>query len=234
MTEFYEEEEVASEYDQKRFKGKGGRFITHRENENVMGMVGDLEGKKVMDLGAGTCRYSIEFASRGANVVALDVSEEMLDIGKSKAEERGVRDSIEFVEGNALDTDYKDESFDTVTALRLFHLIDDPKGLFQEMKRLTKDRVLFDFFNLWSLRLFYNKFLEMESKLRRKRKMKRMMSRSGFYNVEVERDFFFPYGLYRFSPSSLVKLYMKSGPLLGRTFPFKKLCSVIYMGGRKT
>lgn len=234
MTRFYKKKETASKYDEKRFEGPGGTVIGSRETENVLEMLGDLKGKKLLDMGAGTCRYSIDFALKGAKVTAFDASEEMLKIGRKKAEKAGVKDKINFIEGNALKTDYDDEEFDIVTSLRLFHLIKDKKSLFNEMKRLTNDKVLFDFFNLYSLRIFYNKFLPMNSSLLRKRKMKKMLSKGGFYNIEVKRDFLIPYGLYRFSPSPLPIAYNKLDVTLGKTFPFKKLCSVIYIGGRKS
>ncbi len=234
MGKFYKEKEIASTYDDKRFTGLGGRIINRREKNNVLNMLGDIEGKKIMDLGAGTCRYSVEFASKGAEVTALDISSEMLGEGEKKAEERGVKDNIEFVQGDAKNTDYDDEEFDIVTSLRVFHVIDDPRALFKEMERLTNDRVLFDFFNLWSARILYNKFLSMDSTLRRKRKLKKLLVKNDFYNIQVKRDFLCPYGLYRFTPSSIPKSYSKIDRTIGKMFPFKKLSSVIYLGGRKS
>lgn len=234
MGEFYKEKEIASTYDDKRFKGLGGRIINRREKKNVLNMLGDIEGKKIIDLGAGTCRYSVEFASKGAEVTALDISDKMLEVGREKAEERGVEDNIEFVQGDAKNTDYDDEEFDVATSLRVFHVIDDAEALFREMKRLTNDRILFDFFNLWSKRIFYNKFLGMDSTLRRKKKMKKLLSKSGFYNIEVKRDFLYPYGFYRHTPRPIPRLYNKIDQKMGNTFPLKKLSSVIYLGGRKS
>lgn len=234
MAKFYKKDSVAEEYDYKRFEGKGGEIIKRRENNTVLRMLGDLEGKKVLDLGAGTGRYSIQFALEGADVTALDLSEEMLDIAKAKAKKAGVKDKILFKKGDAKDTDFDDESFDIVTSMRVFHLIDDPKALFQEMKRITKERVLFDFFNLWSLRLFYNKFMPMNSKLRRKRRMRKLLERNGFYNIQIQRDFFFPYATYRFTPGMVPTCYSKMDSLFKEVFPFKRACSVIYLGGRKS
>lgn len=234
MVKFYKEKEIASKYDEERFKGQGGKIIYQKEKENVLELLGDIKGKKILDLGAGTCRYSIVFAEQGAEVTAMDISQEMLDEGKRKAKKRGVEDKIEFIKGDALNTGFEDDSFDIVTSLRLFHLIPDPKGLFEEMKRVTKDRVLFDFFNLWSLRIFYNKLLPMNSKLRRKRKMKNLLVRNGFYNIKIKRDFIIPYGLYRFSPKPLPIFFKKLDYIGSKIFPVKRTSSVIYLTGRKS
>ncbi len=234
MVRFYKKKNVASNYDEKRFTGQGGQIIKERENRIVLDLLGDIEGKKILDLGAGTCRYSIAFAEQGAEVTALDISQEMLDKGRAKAKEAGVESNIEFVKGDAMNTEYKDESFDIVTALRIFHLVDDIKALAEEMKRLTRDRVLFDFFHLWSLRIFYNKFLPMNSKLRRKRKMKKLLTRKGFYDVELRKDFFIPYGCYRFSPKPLPKFYKKLDYLARKLSPSRRASSVVYITGRKS
>ncbi len=234
MTRFYKKKTTAMEYDKKRFEGQGGHIIESRENENVLEMLGDLKGKKVLDLGAGTCRYSIQFASKGAEVTALDMSKEMLKIGKEKAKQKGVEDKITFLQGNALKTGYEDGEFDIVTALRLFHLVSDTEGLISEMTRVTNDRVLLDFFNLYSLRMFYNKLLPMDSRLIRKKKLVKMLEKKGFYNIELKRDFLMPYGFYRFSPRPFPILYNKIDKTIGKTFPFKRFSSVIYLGGRKS
>ncbi|MFW5902294.1 MAG: class I SAM-dependent methyltransferase [archaeon] len=234
MVKFYKKGEVASKYDEERFTGQGGEIINRREKKNVLDLLGDIEGKKILDLGAGTCRYSVLFSEQGAEVTAMDISQEMLNEGKKKAEERGVEDKINFIKGDALNTGFEDNSFDIVTAMRLFHLVPDPKGLFKEMKRVTNDRVLFDFFNLWSLRMLYNKSLPMKSKLRRKRKMKNLLVRNGFYNIEIKRDFLIPYGAYRFSPKPLPLFFSKLDYIGRKIFFSKRVSSVIYLTGKKS
>jgi len=234
MVRFYKKKDVASRYDEKRFTGQGGKIIHEREKKIVLDLLSDIEGKKILDLGAGTCRYSIAFAEQGANVTALDISQKMLEKGKKKAKEAGVEANIDFVKGDAISTGYEDESFDIVTAMRVFHLIDDIKALAEEMKRLTRDRVLFDFFHFWSLRIFYNKFLPMNSKLRRKRKVKKLLTREGFYDVELKKDFFIPYGCYRFSPKPLPRFYQKLDYLARRLSPSRRASSVVYITGRKS
>lgn len=58
---------------------------------------GGVQGKSVLDLGAGPGHYSVAFAQRGAQVVWYDISHHYLQIASQKAREYGV--SVEFVIG---------------------------------------------------------------------------------------------------------------------------------------
>jgi 2-polyprenyl-3-methyl-5-hydroxy-6-metoxy-1,4-benzoquinol methylase len=52
--------------------------------------VGGLQGKRVLDLGAGPGQYAVAFAQRGARVTWHDVSRNYLALARSRAEARGV------------------------------------------------------------------------------------------------------------------------------------------------
>ena len=48
----------------------------------ILKLVGNTKNKRVLDLGCGDGRYSIIFAKQGAKVIAIDVSEQQLNIAK--------------------------------------------------------------------------------------------------------------------------------------------------------
>ncbi|MGQ9791794.1 MAG: class I SAM-dependent methyltransferase [Armatimonadota bacterium] len=52
--------------------------------------IGGLEGKQVLDLGAGAGQYSVAFAKRGASVTWYDVSRNYLQIAQQKSKEARV------------------------------------------------------------------------------------------------------------------------------------------------
>ncbi|MFB6145256.1 MAG: METTL5 family protein [Candidatus Nanohaloarchaea archaeon] len=66
-------------------------------------MQGDIEGKKVIDLGTGTGIFAIGAALLGAEVTAVDKDNEALELAEKNAERLGVSESIEFVEENVED-----------------------------------------------------------------------------------------------------------------------------------
>ena len=101
----------AKDYDQKE------KFWDSFEKQHLMPYIQSAQGKKVLDVGAGTGRISLRLHEAGANVTALDISPEMLAILKTKNGE------IKTVEGDMENTSFEDETFDIVfSSLALVHL----------------------------------------------------------------------------------------------------------------
>lgn len=95
--------------------------------------------KRILEVGAGTGRYSVTLAKEGYEVDALELTEHNLAILKSKL--TGT-EKICPVQGNALDLSrYEDESFDLVLVLGpMYHLYtkEDRKRALEEAVRVTK------------------------------------------------------------------------------------------------
>lgn len=56
-------------------------------------------GSRILDVGCGTGRHSVELAKRGYQVTGVDISPGMLDVARKKAGEAGVE--VEFIEADA-------------------------------------------------------------------------------------------------------------------------------------
>jgi SAM-dependent methyltransferase len=69
-------------------------------------------GMRVLDVAAGTGNASIPAAERGAEVVASDLTPELLEAGRARAEAAGVE--LEWVEADAENLPFADDSFDVV------------------------------------------------------------------------------------------------------------------------
>ena len=70
------------------------------------------DGMKVLDVAAGTGNASIPAAERGASVTASDLTPELLEAGRSRAESQGLE--LEWVEADAENLPFEDASFDVV------------------------------------------------------------------------------------------------------------------------
>jgi 2-polyprenyl-3-methyl-5-hydroxy-6-metoxy-1,4-benzoquinol methylase len=57
------------------------------------------KSKKILDIGCGTGRHSIELAKRGYNITGIDLSECMLEMAKQKTKEAKVK--VEFIKADA-------------------------------------------------------------------------------------------------------------------------------------
>jgi ubiquinone/menaquinone biosynthesis C-methylase UbiE len=80
--EWYQADDVAAEYDDKRFS-RGGRLIDRREKEAVLDALGPVEDKRVLEVACGTGRFTVMLAERGADIVGMDISAAMLEEGTS-------------------------------------------------------------------------------------------------------------------------------------------------------
>ena len=225
--EWYQADSVAEEYDAKRFS-RGGRLIDRREKEAVLEAVAPVEDERVLEIACGTGRFTAMLAERGADIVGLDISEAMLSQGREKARRAGVSDHIEFMRGDAARLPFPDDHFDTVFAMRFFHLADTPAKFLAEMARVSRDRVFFDTFNGTSLRVLYNWALPMGSRLYAHDEVERLLSDAGLRLAREAHDFLLPYGLYRKVPNSVAGPIRNADTKLGVTPLGDVLASVSY------
>ncbi|WP_425416475.1 bifunctional demethylmenaquinone methyltransferase/2-methoxy-6-polyprenyl-1,4-benzoquinol methylase UbiE [Oricola indica] len=90
--------------------------------------------------GTGDIAFRIVEASRGnAQVDVLDINGSMLEVGRERAEKRGLADNLAFVEANAEDLPFEDGSFDAYTiAFGIRNVPDIPKALGEAYRVLKR------------------------------------------------------------------------------------------------
>lgn len=79
---------------------------------------------RVLEYGCGTGSTAILHAPHVREIIATDLSDEMILIARERAGQAGV-DNIRFEATDVADLDEPDESFDVVLALNVLHLIPD-------------------------------------------------------------------------------------------------------------
>lgn len=80
-------------------------------------------GNNILELGCGTGRCSIEFAKRGINVTALDLSDQMLEEFKKKLEKEDCKDKITIIKGNMADFDFEKKHGLIISPYRAFQAL---------------------------------------------------------------------------------------------------------------
>ncbi|RLM59594.1 class I SAM-dependent methyltransferase [Halobellus sp. Atlit-31R] len=225
--EWYQADDVAQEYDSKRFS-RGGRLIDSREKRAVVEAIGPVEDRDVLEIACGTGRFTTMLAERGANIVGLDISDAMMAQGRAKARQAGVADHIEFLRGDAARLPFPDDHFDAVFAMRFFHLADTPAKFLTEMARVSKDVVFFDTFNERSSRIVYNWLLPMGSHLYSPEQVERLVDDAGLSLVDAQHDFLLPYGFYRKIPNGVAQQFRDLDTSIGETALGDALASVSY------
>jgi len=129
--------EEADQYDNHRFISEKGKFFHEIDMEAFFSILGDISGKRILDVAAGTGRLSLELAKKGAQVIALDVTYDMLLEAKKKFSP-GM--NIFFCNADGRKLPFKDNSFDVITCIRFTHLVskEDMIDFISEMKRVLK------------------------------------------------------------------------------------------------
>jgi demethylmenaquinone methyltransferase/2-methoxy-6-polyprenyl-1,4-benzoquinol methylase len=97
-------------------------------------------GQTALDLCCGTCDWTIALAeaSGSGDVVGLDFSQNMLDVGALKIEKLALDKQIKLVQGNAMSLPFADSSFDYVTIGFGLRNVPDYLQVLKEMQRVVK------------------------------------------------------------------------------------------------
>jgi ubiquinone/menaquinone biosynthesis C-methylase UbiE len=72
-------------------------------------------GMRVLDVGAGNGNFALEAARRGAEVVASDLTPQMLELGRRRSEAEG--HAVEWIEADAEALPFPDHDFDLVASV---------------------------------------------------------------------------------------------------------------------
>ncbi|QFU83278.1 class I SAM-dependent methyltransferase [Natronorubrum aibiense] len=229
--EWYQADDVAEEYDDKRFS-QGGQLIDRREKQAVLEAIMPVEDRNILEIACGTGRFTVMLAEQGADVVGLDISAAMLQQGRKKAQYADLDGTLEFLRGDAGRLPFPDDHFDTVIAMRFFHLADDPEAFLAEMRRVSREQIVFDTFNRFSARSIYNWALPMGSRLYSKSEVSILLAKTNLTLVDVEDDFIAPYGLYRAIPNELASPIRTLDKAIGKIPVSDHLASVSYWNTR--
>lgn len=108
---------------------------TAPENKMIMERLGDVKGKKILELGCGAGEASVYFAKKGAIVTATDISSGMLAVVDALARKYGVLVITKQCYSHTIP--FRDEEFDIVYAANLLHHVDIESAL-KEIKRVLK------------------------------------------------------------------------------------------------
>jgi SAM-dependent methyltransferase len=87
-------------------------LIDEAPPRDLLARVEVAPGQDVLDVATGTGNIAIRTAAAGAQVVGLDLTPELFETARRRAAEHGV--AVDWVEGDAEDLPFEDESFDRV------------------------------------------------------------------------------------------------------------------------
>ena len=110
--------------------------VTAPENRFILGMLGDLRERRVLDLGSGLGEAAVYFALRGARVTATDISPRMCALARETGWRHGVE--IEAIATPVERLDVPASSFDVVYGANLLHHVTDVDSTLAAVRRALR------------------------------------------------------------------------------------------------
>ena len=115
------------------------RFVWGPEglSEADVGLLGDVEGRRVLEVGAGAAQCSRWLLAAGADPVALDISAAMLRRGRDRGTATGL--AVPLVQADATALPFGDRSFDLAcSAYGGVPFVDDSARVMREVARVLR------------------------------------------------------------------------------------------------
>lgn len=200
----YASRDVAEGFDALRFGGPIGRHLLETQEALLLDALAPLEGRRVLDVGAGTGRVALGLAARGAIVHGLDASAEMLAVARERATQAGLAIPFDVADAHALPV--ADRSVDAAVCFRLLMHVLDWRRCVAELCRVSRQRVVIDFpaaasaAALESLvrRVRHATGQRVEAyRVMRERDVREALTANGFRVVLVRRQFVLPIALHK-------------------------------------
>ena len=127
------------QYERIRFLFKRYGYDMEEARKKVLTRTGKIL-EPVLDVGTGPGRMAYTLADAGFRVTSIDISKEAQEVAKIYAKRYNVADKIKFMDMDAQNLRFKNESFSTVISANLLHDVRGPQRVVEEMMRVAKPK----------------------------------------------------------------------------------------------
>jgi ubiquinone/menaquinone biosynthesis C-methylase UbiE/glycosyltransferase involved in cell wall biosynthesis len=180
--------------------------------------------KTILDAGAGTAEYSIHFAKLGYRVVAVDISEAVLEMAAEEINKEGFANSIHLKSEDIINFAFDDESFDYIYCWGVLMHIPEIEKAIKELSRILKPggKMIISVSNKFSIHnmmfRFYRKIIGDRREITETKYGTEIISDKSFgkiftriFNIRQLKKIFNEYGIYTVKrlPGQVTELYVK-------------------------
>jgi len=121
-------------------EGTGGTVAVYGADlpsEADLRLLGNVDGRRILDLGCGTGHNAVVFATQGAKVIGVDPSADQLAHARDRAEEAEVR--VELHHAGLADLAFlRSDSIDAAISVLALATVDDLARVFRQVHRVLK------------------------------------------------------------------------------------------------
>ncbi len=141
FSDSYKVRKIAEEYDAVRFTSIAGQVLNWLEKKCLRKilffLIKNENLKNVLDIPCGTGRITGVLAELKLNIIASDISKEMIDVAQRRLSHFS---TIHYEIRNIKDTQFDSNIFDCITCIRLLHHLgsEDRICILSELARVTK------------------------------------------------------------------------------------------------
>jgi len=138
-------EETSQHYQESTKIGIGtAHYGPYAPDENELRLLGNVRGKKILEIGCGGGQCSVAFAKQGAVCTGIDISKEQLKFAENLAKKNKIK--VNFTKGDIQTLKgIKSGSFDIVFSAFALQYVPDLTKCFREVFRVLKKKGLFVF-----------------------------------------------------------------------------------------
>jgi len=145
-------EGIARRYD-RWYQTRFGRWADRLEKQLLAELLGQVQGKSILDIGCGTGHFSLWLVEMGYEVTAIDNSDAMLQAARAKLGDKATVQQM-----SAENLEFADNSFDIALMVTALEFVDEPEKALSEAARVARESIILGVLNKQSLLGRWRKF----------------------------------------------------------------------------
>jgi 2-polyprenyl-3-methyl-5-hydroxy-6-metoxy-1,4-benzoquinol methylase len=178
-----------------------GRVTDALEQELILDPIGPPSGLRILEVGCGDGELAVELAARGASVVGIDASPQMIAAARDRALRAGRENEARFEVARVERLSFESENFDAVVAVTVLCFVENAAAALQTVAHALQPdgRLIVGELGRWNtwatirrVEGWFGSPIWKQARFRSASELKRLALDAGFVSVTVKGAVFYP------------------------------------------